>query len=300
MLNVPLVSICIPTFNGELFILEALESVRKQTYTNLEIIISDDASTDKTLDIINQFQCETKLSIAIFQHFPTGIGANWNNCIKKAKGEYIKFVFQDDVLAPTCVEKMVGEALKNKNIGMVYSKRDFIFDNTDVKVLNWIDQYADLHTNWSQNVILDGEIVQGRRLLRDPQLFNFPQNKIGEPTAVLLNKRVFEKIGFFSTTLKQSLDIEFWYRLMKYYDVVFINESLISFRLHDNQATVVNENSFLNEMYLFYKSMYSNLFWQLHFDNQKLLFFKYDRSVSILKKTINLLFKIKFVKRLFS
>ena len=82
--NKPLVSICIPTFNGEAYLEECLHSAINQTYKNIEIIVSDDASKDRTLQIINEITSKTDIPIFIFKHQPNGIGANWNNCIKNA------------------------------------------------------------------------------------------------------------------------------------------------------------------------------------------------------------------------
>lgn len=88
----PLVSICIPTFNGAAFIEEAMESALSQTYSNLEIVVSDDHSSDETITKIESFRNQTKIPIFIYHHEPHGIGANWNYCVSKAHGDYIKFL----------------------------------------------------------------------------------------------------------------------------------------------------------------------------------------------------------------
>ena len=87
-----LVSVCIPTYNGAPFLQEALDSVSQQTYRNIEVIISDDASNDKTLEIIQDFKAKASFPVSIYHHEPKGIGANWNNCIRKANGKFIKFL----------------------------------------------------------------------------------------------------------------------------------------------------------------------------------------------------------------
>ena len=73
MHNSPLVSICIPTYNGQQFIAEAISSALAQTYKNLEIIVSDDASKDDTLSIIKNHTSKTQIPIHIFNHKPIGI-----------------------------------------------------------------------------------------------------------------------------------------------------------------------------------------------------------------------------------
>src|SRR5690606_24488463 len=88
----PLVSICIPTYNGAAYIAEALESAIHQTYPHLEIVVSDDASTDATLAIVERFKSKTHIPVSVYHHVPKGIGANWNHCVKQANGAYIKFL----------------------------------------------------------------------------------------------------------------------------------------------------------------------------------------------------------------
>src|SRR5690606_34276938 len=116
----PLVSICIPTYNGEAFIAEALESAIQQSYPNLEIVVSDDASQDGTLALVERFKARTPIPIYVYKHEPQGIGANWNYCVTKAKGAYIKFLFQDDVLEPDCISKMM-QFMSSSKVGLVYS-----------------------------------------------------------------------------------------------------------------------------------------------------------------------------------
>ena len=101
--KLPLVSICIPTYNGEAYLQEALDSIQNQDYQNLEVVISDDNSSDNTVSIIQKFKNEVDFSVTIISHTPKGIGANWNNCIKHAAGTYIKFLFQDENAMPDSI-----------------------------------------------------------------------------------------------------------------------------------------------------------------------------------------------------
>lgn len=262
-MNQPLVSICIPTYNGEKFIAEALYSAINQTYRNIEIIISDDASNDSTLKIVNEIISNSNRPFAVYNHKPSGIGTNWNNCIRKAKGEYIKFLFQDDLLRVDCVEKMIALAMLNKNIGLVYCKRIIIHDPNNQEHLKWIQYCGILHKYWYKLDVKEG-FVDGKDYLSDLNLMYKSLNKIGEPTAVLLNKAIFKKIGYFDKNLRQSLDIEFWYRVMKFFKLAFADDELVSFRLHDLQATFINKNNQVDEKYLLEESLYRNVFWQLH------------------------------------
>ncbi len=284
----PLVSICIPTYNGEKFIQEAMDSAIVQNYSNLEIIVSDDASSDNSLTIIASFQKQTTIPIRIFHHTPQGIGANWNHCVQQAKGEYIKFLFQDDTLEQDCINKMMNIALSNPSVGLVYCKRHFLVEKRNPEIDEFIDFYGSLHKYWDTVNILQHNI-SGKAYLKDKQLLNSPKNKIGEPTAVLIKKECFDTVGCFNEELKQTLDYEYWYRVMKYYDVTFLNEKLISFRLHSNQASQVNKTDNNNEIKKLYKEYYKHIFWQLHPKNKlKLLklYHPFFKTLVLLKQKL--------------
>lgn len=237
--NSSLVSICMPTRNGAEFIGQALLSAFSQTYQNTEIIISDDHSEDGTLQIVEHIAKEQGRTVKIFHHHPSGIGANWNHCVEHARGSYIKFLFQDDLLEPDCIERMMAMALGDKRIGMVYCRRKILYDKADPALLHWALRFGTLHQYWSDIHVQEG-VSEGRKFLRDRLLLEQPFNKIGEPTAVLLKREVFAEGNWFNTKLSQILDYIFWYQVMRTWHVGFIDAELVSFRLHPAQATQVN------------------------------------------------------------
>ncbi|AFZ04738.1 glycosyl transferase family 2 [Oscillatoria nigro-viridis PCC 7112] len=234
----PKVSICIPTYNGEAFIGEAIKSALAQTYANIELIISDDGSTDRTIAIAQSFQSETSVDFRIVLHRNYGLSQNWNFCISQAKGQYIKFLFQDDLLAPECIEKMVALAQENQKIGMVFSPRGItIADNESNPILRRAAQsIKDLHKSWSNLK----SIQPGKELLADTNCLNNPINKIGEPSTVLIAARVFEEIGLFDSGLSQYVDLDMWWRIMGNYHIGFVDEKLSSLRIHPEQQTWKN------------------------------------------------------------
>lgn len=256
-MNKPLVSICIPTYNGEKYLSEALDSVLAQTYEKLEVIISDDQSIDNTLHIIKTYQKKTSVPFLIFNHKPSCIGANWNNCVRQAKGKYIKFLFQDDVLYPACISEMVSLAEKDSAIGLVFSNRDVI--TTENGKEEWVYKYGKLVKSWTSLK----RIQDGVDLLSQRKFLHAPNNKIGEPSVVLLRHDCFERVGYFSEKLNQSLDYEYWYRVMSKYKIGYIDKPLAAFRLHPAQATRINKKnkSFLIEKFQYLKSIKKNL-WQ--------------------------------------
>lgn len=282
-MDTPLVSICIPTYNGSRFVQAALESAVRQDYPNLEIVISDDQSTDGTLESAKDYLSQSRLPFFIHTHKRSTIGANWNNCVQHAHGAYIKFLFQDDTLDPDCVSQMMHAALQNPNIGLVFCRRRFIYEHLDEQKEKWLSTYRHVHKSWSSLK----PIQPGRQLLKDPGLLQIPRNKIGEPPVVLLNKNVFDKVGYFSTALHQALDYEFWYRVCTQFDVAFVDKELVSFRLHDQQATIVNSKRFIGDYELYPKLMYKKYFSYLHRDVKKSLFLRYNTIGKLMVRTSN-------------
>jgi len=236
-----------------------------QTYPNLEIVISDDASKDDTLKIVESYKEKTDIPIYIHHHQPNGIGANWNYSIEKASGEYIKFLFQDDVLRPTCVEKMVKCIESDARIGMVACKRDFILENNvNTKDINkWISEYDNLQreipsTSCNHSIILD------KKLFKTDTFFRRPLNKIGEPSTYFFKKEIINSVGYFREDLKQILDYEFCYRILKTHKIVILKEKLCQFRLHASQTTQINKGNDSNDYKIYYKLINRDYFWYLN------------------------------------
>jgi glycosyltransferase involved in cell wall biosynthesis len=114
MMPTPLVSIAMATYNGAAYLKEQLSSILGQTYTNLEIIITDDASSDETLAILRDFAKDHK-KIKIFRHrVNKGITATFENSIKNCRGEYIAISDQDDIWELNKIEVLLN-AMENED-----------------------------------------------------------------------------------------------------------------------------------------------------------------------------------------
>jgi predicted O-linked N-acetylglucosamine transferase (SPINDLY family)/glycosyltransferase involved in cell wall biosynthesis/predicted SAM-dependent methyltransferase len=232
----PLVSVCIPTYNGERFLAETIHSVLSQTYQNIEIIVSDDNSTDRTIDIAKSFQQRSDIEFSIIEHEQYGMAGNWNFCISQAKGKYIKFVFQDDLLEPNAISEMVELAEQDEEIGLVFSPRTlFVTDGDDYCDPIFLESHEakDIHEGWSELQ----PIQSGQKLLGDHNIFSYSINKIGEPTTVLIKKEVLDLVGGFNFDLHQLVDLEMWLRIINVCKVGFVNKYLSHFRLHRDQQT---------------------------------------------------------------
>jgi glycosyltransferase involved in cell wall biosynthesis len=113
----PLVSIIVITYNSAKFVIETLQSAKDQTYRNIELIISDDGSKDKTIEICNEWILKNQDRFFRIEFltvpFNTGIPANCNRGVKAAKGEWVKIIAGDDILHQKCIESNINYILKN-------------------------------------------------------------------------------------------------------------------------------------------------------------------------------------------
>lgn len=291
-LKFPLVSICIPTFNGAEFIAEALNSCRNQDYPNLELVISDDASSDSTIQIIRQQTKNFPFPVALFDHLPSGIGANWNYCIEHAKGKYVKFLFQDDLLEPTCITELVGLINSEPNVGLAGCKRNIAVENRNIESDTWLSKYSDLQNTLQKN-------SQGLyRFTKGDFNFSFfyigPKNKIGEPSTVLLDKDCFQQIGNFREDLNQALDIEYWWRLMERYTILVSPKTLATFRLHANQTTNRNQGKSIPDYRIIKVLILTKYLWKMPLnESQKIVFKEFSLFIKAVKYKISTILKVR-------
>ncbi|MDC0635150.1 glycosyltransferase [Flavobacteriaceae bacterium] len=116
----PNVSIIIPTYNAEAFLVQCLDSVVQQTQQSIEIVIINDASKDSSLDIIKSYQAQDPRITLIDFKENKGNGYGRNFGIKQAQGEYILFLDSDDWLEPDAVEQVYHKALQNQSQVVVF------------------------------------------------------------------------------------------------------------------------------------------------------------------------------------
>ena len=257
----PLVSICIPTYNGEIYIKECLNSAINQTYSNIEIIISDDNSSDSTTAISKNLLIKKNIDFKIIKNSPScTVADNWNNTIKNSSGDYIKMLFQDDYLYPYCIEKMVALAENHKELGMIFSLRDPIYEKNTINDPE-IKKSIDFILKQKQYLGNIPTIQEGLDLFKNKYLIS-GGNIIGEPSNVLIRKNIFYKIGYFNTKIIQLIDLEMWYRIIIKYKIGFINEPLNGFRIHYDQLSFKNK-SHRNQLLLEEIKIYSQLYEKL-------------------------------------
>ncbi len=131
----PLVSICIPVYNSETTIGRTLESVIGQTYHNIEIIVVDNRSTDRTLERVREFRDSRIQIIENPVHFSCA-EYNWNTCFAHTRGEFIALFHADDVYTPDIVSRQVDTFRRFPSVIGVFTQGDVI--DEDDKVIDTI------------------------------------------------------------------------------------------------------------------------------------------------------------------
>lgn len=229
------VSICIPTYNGALYLEEALNSVLNQTYDNFEVIIVDDQSTDNTCDISKKFS-EKDQRIHCYQNEKNlGLVGNWNKCIELAKGEWIKFVFQDDLIAPTCIEELL--AASTVDTWLTICRRDYIFEKgTSEETRHFYEQNPKPQQVFGKALENNLTFIQPDTVCQTAIDF-FGINCFGEPSATLIRKEAFARHGLFNPNLAMMCDTEYWVRLSIHHGFTYLNKSLASFRVHSGSTS---------------------------------------------------------------
>lgn len=234
----PLVSVCIPAYNGGRWILETLYSALTQTYARIEVLVVDDRSTDDTVARVRAL-ADPRVRVECNER-NLGLVGNWNRCIRLARGELVKFLFQDDLLYPDCCRRMVELFRRHPTTGLVFSRRDVILENPDdARSVDFKRRFSVLDNRFDRIE----EFNRGRMLFDDYLAKRFAGNFVGEPSVVMVRNAAFERIGYFNSRMYQGPDFEMWLRLMYYYDVGFIREPLCAFRFHAASMTGSNKHS---------------------------------------------------------
>jgi len=229
----PLVSICVPAYNAERWLGEAIESALAQTFADFELVVCDDASTDATVEVARSYS-DPRLRV---ESSPVRLGKsrNQNRVIGLSRGGYVKFLHADDKLAPTCLEEMLAVALEDARVGLVFAAREVEVDG-DVDP-GWREQYARPHDGFTR---LD-RINEGRDLFAQLVRGGLEENWIGEPSAVMVSRRALAASGGFSERIHQIEDLDLWLRILLRHRVGFIDRPLCVYRRHSQSMTAANQ-----------------------------------------------------------
>lgn len=218
----PKVSVIIPTFNNALFISEAIESVIKQTFTDFEVIVVDDGSTDNTKEVLSRY---TDTRIRYIYQENKGPSVARNNGVRTAVGEYIAFLDSDDLCLPERLAIQISFLEANPKVDIVHSACFFI-DKNGKTVDGAIKNPAKKDKNYFESLV-SGE-----------EGFIF--------SSITMRKRCFDLIGLFDERLKTAEDLDMILRLLLQGNTLsYIDKPLIKYRVNvgiSSDAKKVEEN----------------------------------------------------------
>jgi glycosyltransferase involved in cell wall biosynthesis len=198
-MNHPLISIILCTYNGERFLKEQLESLLWQTYPNLEIIVSDDASQDNTVNILNRYMNDKRLRV-VFQEKNLGPAKNFEYAVTLAGGEYIAFADQDDIWLPEKLEKLIASI---KESYLVFSD-SFLIDEYGNKINKQLSQLRCMFSTNDTRGFIFSNIVWGHTMLIHKNLLQhvlpIPSN-IPHDIWMAVNATIFSGMQYFDEPL---------------------------------------------------------------------------------------------------
>jgi len=212
-----LVSVIIPVYNGEAFIIDALESVKNQTFTQWECIIVNDGSTDNTATVVEKYIATDNRYLFVSQP-NKGLSAARNAGLKHAKGNFIQFLDADDVLLPSKIEKHINALSAHDYTGGVVSYTDY-FAGSNEDIFTYIDN--DNGVKFYTADYLNEFISGWETTLSIP------------PHCFLFSASFFtEKKIHFDPEIPNHEDFDCWLNILKLKPhVIFIDEKLCIYRI---------------------------------------------------------------------
>lgn len=207
----PTVSIVIPTFNRAALVGEAISSVLGQSYSNFELIVVDDGSTDSTAEVVNSF---SDRRLIFLSQENKGRSAARNRAITFARGKYIAFLDSDDLYLPGKLERQIDYMELHPDMGMTYTSALCIDGKGNLLPRKY-------------------EATVSGRILEDIA-FYIPVT-ITLPT-VMVRREVFDAVGGFDEAMYRFEDTDMWRRISKSYCIGAIQEYTCKLRTHDGNS----------------------------------------------------------------
>lgn len=210
--NKPLVSVIMPTFNIERFVARAINSILTQSFTNFELLIIDDASTDKTLSLVRKYEKEDKRIRVVSNKKNSKIAESLNKAVKLSKAEIIARMDADDISHPDRL-KMQYKLLKNKPKVAIVGANMIIIDSEGIPIYR--REYP----------------------AKSPELkkLMFRYSPFAHPV-VMFRKSVFEEFGGYDKTKVPCEDIDLWFKIGSKYKFATIQKHLLEYTLIDSSG----------------------------------------------------------------
>jgi glycosyltransferase involved in cell wall biosynthesis len=223
----PLVSILIPTYNRAGMLTQAIESAVGQTYRRTEIVVADNCSTDSTPEVVAAFAARDDRIRSIRQPENRGYLGNMQTLFEAARGEFVKFVMDDDVLLPDCVESLLGPCLADSSVVLATSKRTLV--DVDLRPLPDIAS--------TQGISATDGVFSGREV--GDLILRTNVNLIGEASTAIFRRELLDPLApfrFGRYDFEGILDVSLWLKLLARGNVYYSATPKSLFRFHAGQG----------------------------------------------------------------
>ncbi len=222
----PTVSVIIPNYNHADYLRKRVETVMAQTYTNFEVLLLDDASTDGSLHVIEALLKEYPTIQFYANKKNTGSPfAQWNKGVELAKGKYLWIAESDDYCAPTLLQTLVETIEQEENIALAYAQSYLVNEQNEI-INSYAKNLAFIYKTdaWEQNFVKNGADA-----CRNWLVFN---NPIPNASGALMLKSTFKKVGGGDATMRLNGDWLLYCKLLTHSKLAFNAQPLNYFRVH--------------------------------------------------------------------
>lgn len=203
-----MISIVLPTYNGEKYIHESIQSIINQTYIDWELIVIDDCSADSTNSIVAEYS-KKDCRIKLFRNKNNlKLPASLNEGFARATGDYLTWTSDDNLYKTNALEKLLEVLQNDENCGLVFSRMENIDENGKSKGLSKIPY--DVKELCYRNIV---------------------------GASFLYTHKVYEDIGDYDTDRFLMEDYDYWLRISQKYTIKYIPEVLYEYRQHGNSLT---------------------------------------------------------------
>jgi len=222
----PLVSIIIVTYNSSKYVIETLESAKCQSYKNIELIVTDDCSIDNTIEICANWIQKNKDNFVnvelVSNETNTGIAANCNRGIAKAKGEWLKFIAGDDILMENCILDNLSFAEVNNDAKFITSKMQKIDEDSEL-----MDFQDSIYNAYEEYYFNKPALKQIKIYARLPLFLNSP--------AFFIKKEAIISAGYFDEEFKIYDDICLIFKMNSInIKIFYLDKITVNYRIHTN------------------------------------------------------------------
>lgn len=225
----PKVSVIVPNYNHAPYLQKRIDSILAQTFTDFELILMDDNSSDNSREIIEKYR-RPDVKIVFNDENSGSSFKQWNKGARLASGQYIWIAESDDMAAPEFLSTLVPILDNNTNIALAYTQSNEIDSQGNLTgSLFELTEMLD-SDKWTSDFVMAGNEMILKYMVH--------YNCIPNASAVLFRKDKMKAIGMADETYKLNGDWLFWIKLMRDSDIAFVANSLNYFRKHD--ATVRN------------------------------------------------------------